>query len=170
MLWKQKQTCDCCSVLQDTIEFSDGRNDIVAFSCQNSNKFENYHMQLKILFGICWRCQAVQNTYKFYVSLTNYIEIVPGIHLVRTQLETKILTKVVTSCNLWPTTSDPPTNTSTATFMVQVSQLSNFLWWYSYSLSSTCYTTFIDWLWPYFNVTAMSIGFNWKFYFFLWLS
>ena len=38
VLLKRKQACDCCSAMEAVIQLSDGRNDKVAFSHQNSSK------------------------------------------------------------------------------------------------------------------------------------
>lgn len=47
-----------------------------AFSHQNNN----HQKQLKILFNLHLRCQAIQNAIKFHVYVTDNVEIVLQIH------------------------------------------------------------------------------------------
>ena len=58
-------------MLQAAFELSGGRSDMIAFSCQR---------QLKILFDLRPRFQAIKNPYKFYVFVTNNVEIVQQTH------------------------------------------------------------------------------------------
>ena len=48
-------------------------------------------MQFKIMFKLCQRYQAVQNTYKFYIYVTNNVEIGLWIHSGKSTAVDKIL-------------------------------------------------------------------------------
>ena len=60
--------------------------------------------QLKIVFDLHLKCQAIHNTYKFYVYVTNNMEIALRIHSSKNTAVMKIRWK---NCNLWPAAPDP---------------------------------------------------------------
>ena len=58
-------------------------------------------------------------------------------------------------------------NFYTGTFSDTINVMSNFAWWH-YTPSFTC-SLHSQWPWHYFEVTAVSNGFNWTFYVLTWL-
>ena len=80
VLLKQKQAGSCYEVLQAATELNDDEMTWLHFHAKTAIKSPN---TILILFDPRLKCQAIQNTCKFYVYMTNNMEIVPWIHSIK---------------------------------------------------------------------------------------